>query len=214
MTRRNSGLSSQQPIQQPSISPQSNHIPGARPSQHQQEDVSPQAPPSIHGTHPTPPNFPTPPNPQVFAPMPPNFYIPHHPMQQVQHFVYPQNQDFTFGSGNFAPLSPALSAMSLPIGVDQGVQQQAAGIGGFPQWPNIAQPSQLFGSLSPNQNGSAVVEKQSNRAKAPAKRGRLPKKEATEEDTPTRAAKKQKLPPQATEAFWRWRIHHIGKKDG
>ncbi|CAL2052593.1 unnamed protein product [Caenorhabditis brenneri] len=57
------------------------------------EDVSPQAPPSIPGTHPTPPNFPTPPNPQVFAPMPPNFYIPQHPMQQVQHFVYPQNQE-------------------------------------------------------------------------------------------------------------------------
>ncbi|EGT32926.1 hypothetical protein CAEBREN_03404 [Caenorhabditis brenneri] len=98
MTRRNRGPSSHQPIQPPSISPQSNHIPGSRPSQHQQ------------------------------APMPPNFYIPHHPMQQVQHFVYPQNQDFTFGSGNFAPLSPALSAMSLPIGVDQGAQQQAAEI--------------------------------------------------------------------------------------
>ncbi|EGT32918.1 hypothetical protein CAEBREN_06036 [Caenorhabditis brenneri] len=31
--------------------------------------------------------------------MPPNFYIPHHPMQQVQHFVYPQNQGLDDGLG-------------------------------------------------------------------------------------------------------------------
>ncbi|EGT50521.1 hypothetical protein CAEBREN_07598 [Caenorhabditis brenneri] len=114
-------------------------------------------------------------------------------------------QDFNFGTGNFPPLSPALSAFALPIGLDQGDHQQSAGIAGLPQWPYIAQPPPSFGSLSlsPYKNGSSVVEKQSNPAKAPTKRGRRPKKQATEEATPTPAAKKQKLLPQAieTDAF-------------
>ncbi|CAL2031901.1 unnamed protein product [Caenorhabditis brenneri] len=110
-------------------------------------------------------------------------------------------QDFNFGSGNFPPLSPALSAFALPIGVDQGDHQQAPGIASLPQWPYVAQPPPLFGNLSfsPNQNGSSVVKKESNPAKAPAKRGRRPKKQATEDATPTPAAKKQKLLPQAIE---------------
>ncbi|EGT44733.1 hypothetical protein CAEBREN_15150 [Caenorhabditis brenneri] len=109
--------------------------------------------------------------------------------------------DFNFGSGNFPSLSPALSAFALPIGVDQGDHQQATGIASLPQWPYVAQPLPSFGSLSPSptQNGSSVVKKESNTAKAPAKRGRRPKKQATEEATPTPAAKKQKLLPQATE---------------
>ncbi|CAL2047954.1 unnamed protein product [Caenorhabditis brenneri] len=93
-------------------------------------------------------------------------------LDQWKHRIIAIFLDLTFGTGSFAPSSPALSGLVLPIGVGQGGHQQAsAGIGDFRQWSWI--PS--FENLNLRQNGNAI------------------------EDLMTRAAKKQKLPPQVTE---------------